>query len=359
MRAGRLEAAPNLVRIRTSGTMRVMADSRKRQPRCDVAVLVDVETGTNGSRGFLPQAGSMESKVVTCLRARHARVEVIPFDIGMDETIRRLRDMNPRLVFNLTEWIDGDRRLDAAIAGVLDALKLRYTGTGPVGMHLARDKALSKAIVASLGITVPRHVIVNGHSAGTGHLAYPLIVKPQFGDGSDEIGRDSLVRTPRELARRVQAVRRRLRTPLLVEEYVPGKDIFVGLLGNQPRVLAPLELVVGKRGAGAPTIATSLIKTNAAYRAKWKIGYRTAKLSPGVLRHIEKASAKIFHALKLRDYARLDYRLTPDGELVFLEANPNPDLSPHTFGQNRCFAGVAYPDLIAGIVDAALKRPRG
>jgi len=330
--------------------------SRKRQPRCDIAVLVDVETGSDGTRGFRPDAGSMESAVLECLRAQHHRVEIVPFDPGIDATIGRLRELDPRLVFNLTEWLDGDRRLDAAIAGVLEALKLRYTGTGPVGMHLARDKALSKAIVASLGVAVPRHVILDGHGMRTGTLAYPLIVKPQFGDGSDEIGRNSLVRTPGELARRAKAVRRRVRAPLLVEEYVPGRDLFVGLLGNKPRVLAPLELVVGKPGAGAPSIATSRIKTNAAYRAKWKIGYRTARLSVGVLRAVEKASARIFHALQLRDYARLDYRLTPDNELVFLEANPNPDLSPHTFGQNRCFAGVAYSDLIGGIVDAAMKR---
>jgi D-alanine-D-alanine ligase len=340
--------------------MRTMADTKKRQLRCDVAVLVDVETGaSDGVRGFRADAGSMESEVLRCLRAQHRRVEMVPFAIGIEDTIRHLRDINPRLVFNLTEWLDGDRRLDAAIAGMLDALKLRYTGTGPVGMHLARDKALSKAIVASLGITVPRHVVIDGRRMRTGDLAYPLIVKPQFGDGSDEIGRDSLVRTPRELARRVQAVRRRLRTPLLVEEYVPGRDLFVGLLGNKPRVLAPLELIVGRQGAGAPSIATSRIKTNAAYRARWKIAYRAAKLPPEVQRKVEQASARIFHALKLRDYARLDYRLTPDNELVFLEANPNPDLSPHTFGQNRCFAGVAYPDLIGGIVDAAMKRRAG
>jgi D-alanine-D-alanine ligase len=334
-----------------------MAEKNKRQLRCDVAVLVDVETGAHdGERSFRPDAGSMESEVLKCLRARHDRVEIVPFDIGIADTIHRLRELKPRLVFNLTEWLDGDRRLDAAIAGMLDAMKLRYTGTGPVGMHLARDKALSKAIVASLGLAVPRHVVIDGRGMRTGDLAYPLIVKPQFGDGSDEIVSNSLVRTPRELTRRVQAVRRRVRTPLLVEEYVPGRDLFVGLLGNRPRVLAPLELVVGRQGAGAPSIATSRIKTNAAYRARWKIAYRTARLPAGVLREVEKASERIFHALKLRDYARLDYRLTPDDELVFLEANPNPDLSPHTFGQNRCFAGVAYPDRIASIVDAATKR---
>lgn len=337
--------------------MRAMAHNEKRQARCDIAVLVDVETGIrDGTRGFVPEAHSMESEVLKCLSRRHARVEVVPFDIGIENTVRRLSELHPRLVFNLTEWLDGDRRLDAAIAGMLDAMRLRYTGTGPVGMHLARDKALSKAMVAALGIAVPRHVVVNGRGLRTAGLVYPLIVKPQFGDGSDEIGRNSLVRTPRELARRVQAVSRRVRSPLLAEEYVAGRDLFVGLLGNRPRVLAPLELVVGRRAAGAPSIATSRIKTSAAYRDKWKISYRTAKLPADVLRAVEKASARIFHALKLRDYARIDYRLTSGNELVFLEANPNPDLSPHTFGENRCFAGVAYPDLIGGIVDAALKR---
>lgn len=337
--------------------MPAMAETTRRPPRCDVAVLVDVETGAaQGSKGFVPEPHSMESAVLETLRGRHCRVEMVPFEVAVDETIRRLRALRPRLVFNLTEWLDGDRRLDAAIAGLLDALQLRYTGTGPVGLHLARDKALSKAIVAALGVRVPRHVVMNGKGSDSRGLAYPLIVKPQFGDGSDEIGRCSLVRTSRELQRRVQAVRRRVREPLLVEEYVPGRDLFVGLLGNAPRVLPPLELVVGREGEGAPSIATSRIKTNAAYRDKWQISYRKAKLPAAVLREVGRASTLIFHALKLRDYARLDYRLTPANELVFLEANPNPDLSPHTFGENQCFAGVAYPKLIGAIVDSAMKR---
>jgi len=336
-----------------------MVASTRRRKRCDIALLVDVETGEHdGNGGFVPDAGSMESEVLRCLSERHEAVKVVPFEIGIEETVRDLRELRPRLIFNLTEWLDGDRRLDAAIAGMLDAMKIPYTGTGPVGMHLARDKALSKAIVGSLGIAVPRHVIVDSRRTHHGDLGFPLMVKPQFGDGSDEIAKNAVVRGPRELARRVQAVRRRVKAPVLVEEYVPGTDLFVGLLGNEPRVLKPLELVVGNHEAGAPSIATSRIKTNAAYRAKWSIGYRTARLPPHVLQTIEQASIRIFHALKLRDYARIDYRLTPDDRLVFLEANPNPDLSPHTFGENQCFAGVAYADLIGGIVDAALRRAR-
>lgn len=339
--------------------MPVMPTGIERKKGCDIAVLVDVETGAyDAGKRFVPDAQSMESEVVKSLSARHERVEVVPFETAIDRTVHRLQELNPRLVFNLTEWLDGDRRLDAAIAGVLDALKIPYTGTGPVGMHLARDKALSKLIVGALGIAAPRHVIVDSARVHRGDLDFPLIVKPQFGDGSDEIAKNAIVRTPRELAHRANAVRRRAKGPVLVEEYVPGIDLFVGLLGNRPRVLEPLELVVGRRGAAAPSIATSRIKTNGAYRARWRIGYRTARLPREVVRTIERASSRIFHALQLRDYARIDYRLTPQRELVFLEANPNPDLSPHTFGENRCFAGVGYGDLIAAIVRAALQRAR-
>ncbi|HSQ03721.1 MAG TPA: hypothetical protein VLN59_06790 [Burkholderiales bacterium] len=334
-----------------------MVAPTRQQKRCDIALLVDVETGEHdGKGGFVPDPDSMESDVLKCLCERHAAVKVVPFEIDIEDTVRDLRQLKPRLVFNLTEWLDGDRRLDAAIAGMLDAMKIPYTGTGPVGMHLARDKALSKAIVGSLGIAVPRHVIVDGPRTHHGDLRFPLMVKPQFGDGSDEIAKSAVVHGPRELAQRVQAVRRRVKAPVLVEEYVPGTDLFVGLLGNEPRVLKPLELVVGNPGAGAPSIATCRIKTNAAYRARWKIGYRPAHLPRTVVRTIEQASRRIFHALKLRDYARIDYRLTADHEPVFLEANPNPDLSPHTFGENQCFAGVAYADLIGGIVNSALQR---
>lgn len=336
-----------------------MTKTRTNKERCDVVLLVDVETVDEGADGrYHPEPDGMEAAVYARLEERWGQVTIVPFETEVGATVARLAALKPRLVFNLTEWIDGDRCLDAAIAGLLDALKLRYTGTGPVGLHLARDKALSKALVANLGIAVPRSVIINGGRATAGDLRYPLIVKPQFGDGSDEIGKNALVRTPLEFTRRVRDVRKRVKTPLLVEEYAPGTDLFVGLIGNRPRVLAPLELVVGRQGRGAPTIATSRIKIDAAYRERWDISYRTAKLPAKVLKTIERSSAAIFRALKLRDYARLDYRLTPDNELVFLEANPNPDLSPHTFGENRCFAGVGYGELIDTIVRSAFARPR-
>ena len=189
-------------------------------------------------------------------------------------------------------------------------------------------------------------------------LPYPLIVKPQFGDGSEEINRNSVVGGERALKARVRALRARIEGPLLCEEFIEGRDLFVALLGNEPRVMPPLELVVGKTGATAPRLATYRVKHDSRYQRKWDVRFRRARLGREVAARIDEASRRIFHALKLRDYARIDYRLTPANELVFLEANPNPDLAPHTFGRDQCFAGVKYPDLIGAIVEAARSRPK-
>jgi len=326
------------------------------QERCELALLVDIETGERDGRGrFVPGPGSVEDCVLRCLRAAQRRVAVVPFNPDIVSTVAELKKLQPGLVFNLTEWVDGDRRLDAAVAGLLDILGLRYTGTGPDGLRRARDKQLSKQMVAALGIRVPRQYAV-GRAAARERLPYPVFIKPRFGDGSDGIATGALVRNEAQLARRLRILRAGASGALLCEEYVSGRDLFVAVLGNQPRVLPPLELVVGKKGAGAPQFATGRVKTSGSYRTRWHIRYREAKLTGREQARITDASRRIFRELGLRDYARIDYRLTADGEPVFLEANPNPDLSPHTFGRNRCFAGVSYTELVATIVKAALAR---
>jgi D-alanine-D-alanine ligase len=324
-----------------------------------IAVLVDQEVGERDGDGrFVLERGTMEWYVLQMVEQQHDNVRVVPFEADVTSTIAALQALKPRLVFNLTEWVDGNRRLDSAIAGMLDILNLRYTGAGPEGMHLARDKALAKQVVADLGVSVAPHTIANGRAPDLSALSFPMIVKPQFGDGSDEIANAALVHSEKELMRRLQAVHGRTSAPVLCEQYIGGRDLFVALLGNEPRVMPPLELVIGRQGARAPRFATSRVKNDPHYRSRWRIRYREAKLSPELMERVSQVSRQIFHTLKLRDYARIDYRLAPDDELFFLEANPNPDLTPHTFGRERCFAGVTYPQLISSIVHSALARPR-
>ncbi len=135
-----------------------MLKIKSKKNKCEIALLVDEEAGNRLQSGrFVPDRGSMEAHILKCLQHNYSNVAVVPFSPGVTDTIAALRALKPGIVFNATEWVDGDRCLDAAITGLLDILKLKYTGTGPVGMQLARDKALSKTIAATLDVDVPRH----------------------------------------------------------------------------------------------------------------------------------------------------------------------------------------------------------
>lgn len=323
-----------------------------RNARYDIVLLVDEETGRRAHSGaFIVDSSSVESQVLRVLRRQHRRVVVVPYDANAIATIAALRAFNPRLVFNLTEWIDGDRSRDHVITKLLENLELPYTGTAGEGLRITRDKVRAKAVVAAFGVATPRHFIAGLFSGVS--LPFPLFVKPRHGDGSDAISAAAFVRTRDELGARLKALHARKLGAILCEEYVEGRDLFVGLLGNKPEVLHPLELVIGRHGRGAPRFATGRLKHDEDYKRRWQVSYRKARLPVGVLREINESSRRIFHALKLRDYARIDYRLTPDNRLVFIEANPNPDLGRHTFGRERCFVDVAYPELIRRIVAAA------
>lgn len=324
-------------------------------------MLVDAENGEHNKAGrFVPDRSSMETHVYNALRLRYKHVAVVPFGPDVGATLAALKKLKPRIVFNLTEWVDGDRTLDHAIAGLLDIMKFRYTGTGASGLQICRDKALSTSLAAAAGVDVPcSFTLAPADRIENPGLPYPLIVKPRLGDGSDEISKHALVRTEHELRKRVRAIRSRLREPVICEEFIPGRDIYVGVIGNEPRVLAPTEMVVGSKKTSAPKFATYRLKNDGKYRTKWRVCYRLAELPPRVQRKVQDYGKKVFRALQLRDYARLDFRLTDEGRLVFIEANPNSDLTPNTLGRNLCFVGIEYRHLIPRIVETARKRYRG
>jgi D-alanine-D-alanine ligase len=332
---------------------------KKNVRRCDVALLVDEETGEYGRDGrFIPEDDDVEEKVLRALRRSYARVEVVPFRRDVKSTVQWLRRLDPRIVMNLTEWLAGDRTKDAAIARVLDRMGVPYTGPGPRGLRLARDKARSKRVAASAGVPVPRHFVADAGGTNGHRVSFPLLVKPQFGDGSEGIHATSMVGDAAELRARVKLVRARHRQPAVCEEFIPGNDLYVGLLGNEPQVLEAVELVVRSRRSSAPRFATYRLKNDPRYRARWGVHYRPARLGESTRRALADASRRIFHALELRDYARLDFRLTVDGRFYFIEANPNPDLDPHALNRSGCFAGVPYARLVRTIVEAARRRSK-
>ncbi len=334
---------------------RILKRALTQSARCDVALLVDIETGSRGASGkFVVDRGGMEELLYRCLRTLYQRVVIVPFDPAVTPTITELRMLNPRVVFNVTEWVGGDRRMDAAVTGLLELLGLPYTGSGAEALQLCRDKSLAKQIMAPHGVNVARELLIApGERVRTPDFEFPVLVKPQYGDGSDSIGKQSLVRNLAALRARVRAVHRKFQQPALCEEFIAGEDIYVALLGREPRVMHPIQVVIGRRHRNAPVFATHNVKNSGAYRKRWRVHWIEPALPRPVLREMRRASRAAFHALKLGGYARLDYRLTPENKLVFLEANANPDLDPHSFGNNRCFAGMRYRDAIKVIVETA------
>ncbi|HDL77533.1 MAG TPA: ATP-grasp domain-containing protein [Lentisphaerae bacterium] len=301
----------------------------------------------------------MEFHVVEALRLLGHEVEVLPFGPDVEQTIRRLRDISPGLVFNLTEHFRGDRRMDASIAGLLDLLGIPYTGTGPDGMILCRDKATCKRILGHHHIRVPAFATVpRGRRRCPRQVGFPMVVKPQYEDGSDGISLASLVHNEQQAYERIALIHNRLSQPAICEQFVSGREIYVGIIGNRRLyTFPPRELFFGRSGGEGPLIATARVKRDAAYRRKWQITYGNADLSHALMQQVQRISKRIYRILYLRDYGRIDLRIADTGEIVFLEANPNPDLS---YGEDLAEAaqqaGIEHPELVRRIVNLALSR---
>jgi len=192
-------------------------------------------------------------------------------------------------------------------------------------------------------------------------MSFPVVVKPMYEDGSDGISNASFVRDDGDLVDRVRHVHERWRQTAIAEEYIAGRELYVGLLGNRRlRVLPPREVRFGEPAAGGPVLATSRVKFDPAYQSKWNITFGFAELGDTEARRVARACRKAFHLLQMQDYGRVDLRLTSEGRVVILEVNPNPDIA---FGEEVAEsaerAGIPYITLIERIVRLALRRTRG
>ena len=331
-----------------------------------VVVLIDLEAVIDGDPALegLTEASrqTMEFQVTQALRDAGHAVEVRPFEADIIRTMTALRDAAPEAVFNLTEHFGGDRRKDAHVAAMLELLGLAATGASTAGLMLCRDKAVCKRVLGYHRIRQPFfHEVPIGRTRPAGRLVFPMIVKPLFEDGSDGIALASVVRTPAELEERIAMMHGKMKQPAICEEYIEGREIYVALLGDERlQALPPRELIFGPPEAGGPTIATARVKFNEAYRKKWGIEYRHADLEPALETCIARVGKRIFRLLGMRDYGRVDLRVTPDGEVVFLEANPNPALGiEDDVAESARRAGLTYPQLIDRIVQQAARRRGG
>jgi D-alanine-D-alanine ligase len=264
------------------------------------------------------------------------------------------------LVFNLTESYAGDDTKDMNIAAYLDLLDCPYTGAGPHAMYLAQDKSLAKKIFAFHGIKTPYFATsYRGKLDHSQDIAFPLIVKPTSEDGSIGIDTGSVVESVKELMERIHYIQEEFDSPALIEEYIEGREIYAAILGNDsPEVLPMVELDLSKLPKGTPKIAGKEVKWEKETEA-----YKVTKSAPAedldeaTTKRLSETALAAYQALKLRDYGRIDMRLSKKGEVFVIEANPNPWLaSTAEFAMAAKKAGRNYTQLIGEIIDLAQTR---
>jgi len=281
----------------------------------------------------------------------------------LDGTIKGLHALARKdcdLVFNLSESFAGNDLADYCIAAYLELLEKRFTGAGSHGLLFAQDKAVAKKILEFHGIHTPVFArSYRGRLDFSHDLEFPVIVKPAREDGSIGIEFNAVVSSIRELMERIDWLHTNFDSPVLIEEYVEGREMYVGVIGNDnPEALPVVELDLSKLPEGTPKIAGAEVKWGkgtAAYRdTKSAIAEDLPQETAALL---QTTAVAVFQALELRDYARIDMRLRPDGRVAVIEANPNPWLaSKAEFAMAARKAGRNYTQLIGEIAELALGR---
>jgi D-alanine-D-alanine ligase len=279
---------------------------------------------------------------------------------GSRECLVRLAQVEADLLFNLVEGFGEDDTKEPHVAAHFELLGLRYTGSGPRGLSLAMDKALTKKVLQFHAVKTPRFVTVfRGRLDWAHDIDFPVIVKPVREDGSIGIGFSALVSSIKELMERIDAIHADFNHPVLIEQYIEGREISVGILGNdKPEAFPPVELDLTHLPPGTPRIASSEVKWQEGTRAYRGSRYRIPTDLPAeVMQAAQGAALASFPALQLRDYARFDFRISPDQMVYLIEANPNPYVqSGAEFIKGARASGRTHPETILEIVELALSR---
>lgn len=292
-----------------------------------------------------------EFDVVSALRARGHDVQVQGVGDSLTELRAALLEQKPDLVFNLLEEFNGIVAYDQHVVAFLELMQQPYTGCNPRGLLLSRDKVLCKQLLSFHRIATPRFALFRrgGKFRLPRDLRAPLFVKSATDDASLGIARSSLVEDLGKLSERVAFIHDQLGSDALVEEYIDGRELYVGVYGNERLTCLPVwELHFGS----LPAIATRKVKWDRRYQERH--GIRTgaaADLEPALRARIERTSRRIYRALHLSGYARLDFRLRADGQLFLLEANANPNLAANEdFADAAAAVGLDYDALLERIM---------
>ena len=298
--------------------------------------------------------------IATALTKEGFRPHLLNIADDLSRLITLLRSHPPDVVFNLVEYFKEDPRLEAMVAGLYDLHGVPYTGAPPFSLALCQRKGFTKQILLANGVRTPRfHLLSKPKIRGRHGLHYPLIVKPAREDASTGIEKTSVVHDQTQLLERIDYAFKNFSHPILVEEFIEGRELHVAVLGNDPpRVLPILEYDFSSLPPEYPRIIS--------YTAKWEPlkeeFHRVHTICPARLpKRVEaKVREKALEAYRLtncRDYARIDMRLSVEGHVYVLEVNPNPDLTEGvSFMESAEKAGLTFPKTLKMIVEMAMSR---
>jgi D-alanine-D-alanine ligase len=280
------------------------------------------------------------------------------FPIEADESfVEKIKEISPDIVFNIAEGTRGESR-ESHVPAVLEWLGIPYTGSGPLTMAVTLDKPVTKQIFIAEHIPTPRYMVLSGveEIQNIEGLKFPIIVKPSHEGSSMGLDSKSIVYSIRELNEQVEKIITLYHQPALVEEFIEGRELTVGILGNKPPEILPIKeldfsLIPDKLGR----FASGIIKAKYWYLIRH---YCPAPLSDSLYRKICDISLKAYKVLRCRDLARLDIRVSKDEIPYVLEVNPLPDLDPKegNFPDMARVKGMSYKELIASILEAGISR---
>jgi D-alanine-D-alanine ligase len=321
----------------------------------NIVLLVYVEA--EGGKEYDKSVG----QIAKALRKAGNKASVFTVHGDLDKLIRGLRRRKPDLIFNLLEQF-GDQELGLVEAtGLIDLLKIPYTGSGPGELYLQEDKALTKKLLAYEKVNCPDFAVFSPHAEMEtgGNLRMPLFVKPLHLDSSIGIdGSRSLVKTTTELMQQITTIHEQLNDSALCEEYIEGREFYVGVLGNrEPQAFPPIEMDFSGMPDGAPHVMDAKAKfdeSSPEYRGTKPV---VAELADELRARLQQVALEAYRALRVRDYGRVDLRLTETGEIFVIEVNANCYLEKESeFAMGAAAADIDYPTLIARIAELAIER---
>jgi D-alanine-D-alanine ligase len=296
-----------------------------------------------------------EYNVLSTLRHLGHQVRVVGVGDRLTELREAIRDWQPHVVFNLLEEFSGIVSYDHYVVAYLELMRQPYTGCNPRGMMISRDKVLTKQVLASHRIPTPRFQLFpfGERFREPRRLAFPLFVKSSTDDASLGISQASMVEDMARLRERVEFIHGQFQSDALVEEYIDGRELYVGVLGNERLTALPAwEMDFGTLPLVQSAIATRRVKWDPAYQKRHGIATGPAHdLAAGQQEALGRLAKRVYRALHMSGFARMDLRMRADGSVFVLEANANPNLTyGEDFAESAEAAGIGYETLIERIV---------